>query len=96
MPCQAAAGGGGYPRVVTYLQGKEYIKNMFNFPVAKMGKAISKIHFQKGYNYNLQLFNQWLDVGSGQVVVSTQLQKISQIGSFPQVGVKIKAFETTT
>ena len=31
------------------------------------------------------------------LVVSTPLKKISQIGSFPQIGVKIKRiFETTT
>ena len=30
------------------------------------------------------------------LVVSTPLKNISQIGPFPQVGVKIKIFETTT
>jgi len=30
------------------------------------------------------------------LVVSTHLKNISQIGSFPQIGVKIKMFETTT
>ncbi len=30
------------------------------------------------------------------LVVSTHLKNIRQIGSFPQIGVKIKIFETTT
>ena len=30
------------------------------------------------------------------LVVSTNLKNISQVGSFPQVGVNIKIFETTT
>ena len=34
--------------------------------------------------------------GQTELVVSTHLKNISQIGSFPQVGVKIKIFETTT
>jgi len=39
-------------------------------------------------HHHLNMIN-WL-------VVSTHPKNISQIGSFPQVGVKIKMFETTT
>ncbi len=38
----------------------------------------------------------WLVLVDFWLVASSQLRNISQIGSFPQVGVKIKMFETTT
>ena len=54
MPWQAAAGGGGYPRGVTYLQGKE--SENVEFPHGKDGKSHLKNSLSKGVQLQSSTF----------------------------------------